>query len=517
MRNWWNKTTATELRGKRTAALYAPWLGAVLALALGSAGCSEDNPPAKKDTATEEDTEEPDATGGDATTGQDGSKPGDSAGQDGTAGDGSSGTDGDSTGLPDGAADADDATGPSDATETADAGTDAGGGDVSPDSTPKPKLPLPDCAQGNCLNCLNPAKCPVQQICVDGTTFANDCEAICKLQAFEGLDAVAKTLTPAACPSCAACATTVVKCNTQTKKCTKCENGTCKDGNTACTSSKDCGTAFDACATLKSGAKVTISLPCMASCMDVDPGVSVTGGACKSACSQPLANGGGACAMDLYQPVCAKEDGKSYSSTCALQNCDKSGCFALGSTAKSETCSAGAMTKECEGECFADAIKVSDTAKNCPQECAAVCGITKLGKGQSFRNECLAQNAGAKVGDCTGIAATDKDLCSANYFKNKPCCSDVNYGAAEIKQVCASRQSETPGAKDTWVTFRNTAEYKCLTTGDNKWVQQYVGPCICECSDAAQPVCGADGLTYTNGCQAKCYNGEDFDYKPGPC
>lgn len=221
--------------------------------------------------------------------------------------------------------------------------------------------------------------------------------------------------------------------------------------------------------------------------------------------------------MDLYQPVCAKEDGKTYSSTCALQNCDKSGCFALGSTSKSSTCVPGAMTTECDGECFADAIKVSDTAKNCPQECSAVCGITKLGKGQSFRNECLAQSAGAKVGDCTGIAATAKDLCSAKYFKSKPCCANVDYGAAAIKPICASRPADTPGAKDIWITFRNAAEFNCLTAGDKKWGLQYVGPCICECSDAAQPVCGADGLTYTNGCQAKCYKGEAFDYKPGPC
>lgn len=490
------------------------------ALAMVTAACGEDKPPATK-TDVEQDTGEEQDIAADSGDGQGDASPADGSQTDAAAGDadGTTGPDGDSAVTPDGT-DTGDGTGTTDATGDAPTDPDSKtpGSDAASDADAvvKPKLPLPDCAQGNCLNCLNPAKCPVQQICVDGTTFANDCDAICKLQAFEGLDKVAKTLLPKACPDCEACATTFTKCNTQTLKCAKCDNGKCTDGAKDCKANADCANAFEACATLKTGAKVTINLPCMATCMDVDPKINVSNGACKSTCSQPAPNGGN-CPMDAYQPVCAKEDGKSYATTCAMNHCDLAGCFGLGETAKSASCTANAMTKECEGECFADAIKVSETAKNCPKDCAPVCGITKIGKGQSYRNQCLAENAGAKVGDCTGISTTATDQCSAGYFKAKPCCPDVKYGPADIKQVCASRQSDKPDTKDTWVTFRNAAEFKCLTAGDGKWTQQYLGPCICDCSDVAQPVCGADGLTYTNACQAKCYNGDSFDTKNGPC
>ena len=492
----------------------------LMALALVTASCTEEKPPAAKPDTAQEDTEEADGT-------DDASGPGDSAVADGSPSDSAAvdadataGTDGDAPVGTDGTSPGDTASGSDAAADASDQDSVTPGSDaVSPDAADavvKPKLPLPDCAQGNCLNCLNPAKCPVQQICVDGTTFANDCDAICKLQAFDGLDKVAKTLLPKACPDCEACGTTFTKCNTQTKLCAKCENGKCTDGSKSCSAAADCLTAFEACATLKSGAKVTINLPCMASCIDVDPKINVTNGACKSTCSQP-APAGGNCPMDAYQPVCAKEDGKSYATACAMNHCDLAGCDGLGETAKTSACTANTLTKECDGECFADAIKVSDTAKNCPKECTPVCGITKIGKGQSFRNQCLAENAGAKVGDCTGISTTNQDLCSASFFKAKPCCPDVKYGPADIKQVCASRQADKPEAKDTWVTFRNAAEFKCLTAGDGKWTQQYLGPCICDCTDVAQPVCGADGLTYTNGCQAECYNGKGFDFKNGPC
>lgn len=500
------------------------WLvaaGQLATLALVATACSEDAKPTPKADVKEDTTEDPDTT-------SDSASPGDAAQSDGGAsdstaadGDAATGTDGDSA-TDAGGEEIGDATGATDATASDGAvldGTgpdDTTGPDTGKDAIVKPKLPLPDCAQGNCLNCLNPAKCPVQQICVDGATFANDCDAICKLQAYDGLDKVAKTLLPKACPDCDACGTTFTKCNTQTFKCAKCENGKCTDGAKTCSANADCLNAFEACATLKTGAKVTVNLPCMASCMDVDPKITVSNGACKSSCSQPAPTGGN-CPMDAYQPVCAKEDGKTYATMCAMNHCDLAGCFGLGEAAKTSACTANAMTKECDGECLADAIKVSDTAKNCPKECAPVCGITKIGKGQSYRNQCLAENAGAKVGDCTGISTTNSDLCSAGYFKSVPCCPDVKYGPADIKQVCASRQSDKPETKDTWVTFRNAAEYKCLTAGDGKWTQQYLGPCICDCTDAAQPVCGADGLTYTNGCQAKCYNGESFDYKNGPC
>jgi len=396
---------------------------------------------------------------------------------------------------------------------TTDAAVDSGGPDV-----PKATLPLPECALGNPANCLNPSKCPEFPLCVDGQTYANDCDAIVKLKAYDWPKGYSDKIIKGACPACAACAKMKTKCNIQVGSCQQCDGGTCTDSVKACKIDSDCAAAFEVCATLKTEVKVTVAQLCLTKCMELmkntDGKDVVSNGACKSTCSQPEPTGGG-CPMGVYQPLCAS-DGKSYASECAMKHCDLAGCFPLGATAKSDKCEPGVLTKECPGECFAEASKIKPEAANCPKDCNAVCGITPTGKGQSFRNACLATNAGAKVKDCTGISSTAADKCSAGeLYQNKGCCPDVDY--TNVKQVCASKQSGKPEVPDTWVTFRNQAEFKCLTAGDPLWVFQYPGPCICTCSNIEKPFCGEDGLTYTNKCQAECYNPKGIGGKDGPC
>ncbi|MSQ82525.1 MAG: hypothetical protein EXR77_06355 [Myxococcales bacterium] len=390
-------------------------------------------------------------------------------------------------------------------------------GDVLGDSgPPKPKLPLPDCAVDIAANCLS--KCDEAKICVDGTTYFNDCDAIAKLKAFDWPGAYEPKIKKGACPECKDCTNIDIKCNTQNgaNVCTQCEAGKCTDSAKACTKNTDCVNAFEVCATLKSGAKITVDMACKTKCMDLTTeGTAVANGKCKSSCSQPEPAGGG-CPINIYQPICAKEDGKTYNNPCAMKNCEKQGCYGVGLTAKSDLCQNSTLTKECEGECFAEASKVSETAKNCPKDCNAVCAILPTGKGQSFRNACLATNAGAKVGSCVGVSSTPKDKCAAaELYEGKGCCPSVNY--INVNPVCASKQAAKVGDPDTWYTFRNQDEFTCLTAGDKLWVKQYDNACVCQCPNTGPAVCGDDGLTYVNKCQAECYNGPTFNVNKGPC
>ncbi len=380
-----------------------------------------------------------------------------------------------------------------DGTATTDPDTKADGdATVGPDVFKK-ALPLDICAGSpstpDSERCKKCGLCAEQPICVtpdNGTpkTYKNDCFALCDLMLYDGLTSLKVQPGQKACPACKFCN------GTEAKK--------------------------EFCVTLNSGAVVTVEHECEILCQDFKPKAdgkpTVSAGACKSTCSQPTPTGGG-CNFSKYSPVCAKEDGKTYSSVCAMQHCDLPGCFAAGSAAATANCKSAKMNVECAGECF-DATKTP----NCSSDCAAVCGILKNGKGQSFRNDCVAKAAGATTGSCAGVTEIPGDeKCSAALLYNGiGCWPDVDYTDGSLHPVCGSRPQT--GKPDQWVTFRSAAEFKAFAVADPTWTQKYPEACKCTCDISPKEVCGDDGVPYINACVAECYNpGGKFGYKPGKC
>jgi len=350
-------------------------------------------------------------------------------------------------------------------------------GDASPsDTVAPPTLPLPGCAP-NCLVCH---QCPKKPICVDGKDYPSDCHAICDLKAltWPGTHVVeAGECFKSSCPKC-------------TKQDVKAPH----------------------CATIKGGSQVPLAMACEAKCLQLDPSVAPNPapGPCLTPCTKPIGQGGAGCPPGEPNPVCSKTDGQSYASECAMQHCDIKGCFPLGAPGKTSTCAPFKMTSACAGECYSKA-----KWPNCTDACEPVCRFDAKGYGVSYRNACIAKAEGAAVGSCAGISASKYDKCSIELYDKQGvgCCPGLDYTA--IKQICASTGS---GKDEVFYTFRSLKEYACLTKGQSlQWKFQFQGPCLCNCTKISKPVCGADGKTYQNLCQAKCHGGPGFKTTPGPC
>ena len=359
------------------------------------------------------------------------------------------------------------------------------------------------CAKANkscslCSLCGDYPVCTIKAIgSTEFTTYPNDCFAICGLKAdnwpAEVGGATGGKLWPKECPGCAACTPDDMKL-----------------------------TNDQYCVTLNSGAKQQVEHKCEIGCvadakMDASGKPITLKGPCKLKCTDPVASGGAGCKAK-GQPICATEDNGTYSNVCKMENCNIAGCYADGGSAATANCAPGKMTKNCDGACY-------DKNKwpTCKDDCAAVCGVKEIklanGKtqlvGSSYRNACIAAAEGAKINDCTNISMNASSICSASLYNNKGCCDGVEYNI--IHPLCAVQT--VTGKPDLWVTFRNQGEFTCLTQNDPSWIIKYPTACVCECEDTYVPVCGANGFTYTNACQAECFNPPkgSFSWTNGAC
>ncbi len=353
--------------------------------------------------------------------------------------------------------------------------------------------PVEDCPDPcGCPSFCEPCVCPeiFDPVCGEnGVTYGNACEARC---------AGVEIAHEGECRECA--------CNGDCDGDAVCRDGKCGPAcSVACLVADPvcgsdgvtyvCGEVDAAC----HGVSVLHEGECRPTCSDDEPcangGMCVPFEECSDACG--CASFCDACnCLDIYDPVCGT-DGKTYGNGC------EAGCAGVEIAHEGECRS----QCRCNGDCPDD--EVCGEGGECTPRCAFDCLVADPVCGSDGRTYVCGKDDAA----CNGAIVLHEGPCQPTCVPGQACadgstcrppedCPD-RCGCASFCAPCDCPAVEDPVCGADGKTYGNSCEARCAGV-DIVREGECRGECICPL--IFDPVCGVDGVTYGNSCEAECEN-----------
>ncbi|CAH1798785.1 unnamed protein product [Owenia fusiformis] len=369
---------------------------------------------------------------------------------------------------------------------------------------------------------------PAQMCGSDGITYSSKCEwhkANCL---------TTKPITVVMNSSCETCVS---------KVCPKHQRCSVVSGRALCSCDFDCKPEFKPLCDSKGDTHANECTFERLAC-EYDEGLTILyNGQCES-CDDKVCNGYQQCKMvdfranctcdyachDSIRQVCGS-DGNTYKNRCHMErkSCAQGGAISVVKDGACETCE----NKKCDNDSKCQ-IKLGVAECTCDFECDEDCDDEVCGSDENtYINPCVLQRASCNNGGnitmlhewecetCKDKTCDPNEECAIR--KGKAYCVCGYDCEPDTRQVCATSQgSPVPRTYSNACTMRKAAcradknviivkqgpcetceDHTCPDKATCEITNKGVARCNCdfECSDAMSPVCGSDGVTYSNECE----------------
>lgn len=223
---------------------------------------------------------------------------------------------------------------------------------------------------------------------------------------------------------------------------------------------------------------------------DCPPYMACVGGACED-----VRDDDASCICDdLYEPVCG-EDGLTYANRCEAE------CRGVRVRQTGECPEPEGAECRYDSDCPADRVCVnglcsaSANACQCPDIWEPVCGVD----GRTYDNRCWLS--------CAEVELAYAGLCSPEVICRPLCETSPGNGAAgEWLDGCSGQPLNAGDCSgcESRCLYAGSAAEGWYSSCDRSLILR--APCrsACQCPSVWDPVCGVDGVTYTNPCAIAC-------------